>query len=157
MKRKIDVNKVENNEEVLNSKEREDRISILNLMVNEKGPLPLDKCREFETLDQLIEKGKLVLNEDKTEINFAYPISGLPTSHKVTLADGREFHSMCAIDSLGSYFTFWQDLEINSTCSVSGEPIKVVVKDGKISDVNNPNIHCIHVDLNEFEDWSASC
>ena len=64
---------------------------------------------------------------------------------------------MCAIDSLGSYFTFWQDLEIDSVCSTSGEPIKVVVKNGEIVHRSSPDIHCIHVNLNEFQDWSACC
>lgn len=157
MKTSIDIKDVECNEEILTPEERKDRIGILNLMLDEGGVLPISKCSKFKTLESLIEKGKLILNDEETEIQFAYPVSGLPTSHHITLKDGREYYSMCAIDSLGSYFTFWQDLEIDSVCSTSGEPIKVVVKNGEIVYKSSPDIHCIHVDLNAFDDWSASC
>ncbi|WP_300408946.1 MerB-like organometallic lyase SaoL [Lagierella sp.] len=157
MKRTIELNGVLSNEDSLTSEEMKDRIKVLNLLIEEEGPLPVDKCNKINSFDELVKKGKFVLNEDGTMINFAYPISALPTAHRVTLDDGRGFFSMCAIDSLGSYFTFWQNLEINSSCSVTGEPIVVKVEDGKISYKNVENIHCIHVNLNEFEDWSASC
>lgn len=157
MKTSIDIKGVECNEEILTPEERKDRIGVLNLMVDEGGTLPISKCSKFKTLDSLIKKRKLILDEEDKEIQFAYPVSGLPTPHHITLEDGREYYSMCAIDSLGSYFTFWQDLEINSVCSTSGEPIKVVVKNGEIVYKSSPDIHCIHVDLNKFDDWSASC
>lgn len=157
MKRHIDISDVECNEEILTPEERKDRIDILNLMLDEGGTLLILKCSKFKTLESLIEKGKLILNDEETEIQFAYPVSGQPTSHHITLSDGREYYSMCAIDSLGSYFTFWQDLEIDSVCSTSGEPIRVVVKNGEIVYKSSPDIQCIHVDLNKFDDWSASC
>ena len=157
MKTSIDIKDVECNEEILTPEERKDRIGILNLMLDEGGVLPISKCSKFKTLDSLIKKKKLILDEQEKEIQFAYPVSGLPTSHHITLSDGREYYSMCAIDSLGSYFTFWQDLEINSVCSTVGEPIKVVVKNGEIVHRSSPDINCIHVDLNAFENWSACC
>lgn len=91
------------------------------------------------------------------DINFMYPVSALPTGHKVTLADGRMFSAMCAVDAMGTAFTFKQDVVVRSSCSVSREPIEVVIKNGKAVKVTPSTAHVLHVDLTNNLDWSGSC
>lgn len=111
----------------------------------------------MEIINSLSEKGMIVFDEDKNNVIFAYPVSGEHTSHEIHLADGRAFHSMCAIDSLGSTFTFGQDLIIKSKCSTSGDPLEIAIKDKQIESTNVDDIYVIHVDLNEEKDWFSSC
>lgn len=41
--------------------------------------------------DNLDNKSSIVVDENKN-VNFIYPVSAIPTNHKVTLADGRSFN-----------------------------------------------------------------
>jgi len=107
-------------------------------------------------LKSLIEKNIIVVDEDG-KVNFIYPVSAIPTNHKVKLQDGREFTAMCAIDAIGAAFTFKQNVEIVSTCSNCGSAIKVTVKDGKLYDYEPDNLHILHVDLNKNANWSGNC
>lgn len=116
--------------------------------------LNIEKLNEI--INRFVEKNIVVVN-DKGDINFIYPVSALPTHHLVTLSDKRKFNAMCAIDSLGSTFTFGQDIEILSECSECGEKIKIEIKNGKIKRVSSKNIRVLHVDLNKHKNWSGSC
>ena len=107
-------------------------------------------------LGRLVEKRVAVL-DDRGNVNFIYPVSALPTNHRVSLPDGRDFFAMCAIDALGAAFTFGQDTRVRSNCSECGQAISVCVKDGKIADLSCPDTHALHVDLNRMDDWAASC
>ncbi|OXT17184.1 hypothetical protein B9K06_12550 [Bacillus sp. OG2] len=62
------------------------------------------------------------------DVTVAYPFSGVPTPHRVTLAGMSPAYSMCAIDALGipSMFT---DAMIESECALCGETITINVKD----------------------------
>lgn len=113
--------------------------------------------KEVENIyENLIIKDIIVPDEEKN-INFIYPVSALATNHKVTLEDGRTFTAMCAIDSIGSHFTFKQNIEINSNCSNTGEEIYIKLEDGEIVDYYPEELHILHVDLNNNNDWSADC
>ena len=58
--------------------------------------------QEYEEIIQcLIDKDGMVVDEEAKNVNFIYPVSSLETNHRVTLADGREFTAMCAIDAMG--------------------------------------------------------
>lgn len=104
----------------------------------------------------LVEKRAAVVDADGN-VNFIYPVSALPTNHVVRLADGRSFHAMCAIDALGTAFTFEQDVRIESKCSECGEALFASVEGGKIAALSHPGVHALHVDLNKVDNWATSC
>ncbi|MFI3271080.1 MAG: MerB-like organometallic lyase SaoL [Pseudomonadota bacterium] len=113
--------------------------------------------QEFQSLVRtLIQKEGLVCNA-QGDITCAYPVSSMPTRHKVTLADGRQLYTMCAIDALGSAFTFKQDVHIETLCGHSNTPIFIDVKDEQISDASSKDVHIITFHLDQIVNWSGSC
>lgn len=106
--------------------------------------------------DNLDNKSSIVVDENKN-VNFIYPVSAIPTNHKVTLADGRSFSAMCAIDAMGTAFTFNQDVKIKSVCSNCGDSIYVEIKDGQLIEYTPEEMHILHVDLNKNKNWSGEC
>lgn len=107
-------------------------------------------------LDGLIQKNGIVTDEEGN-INFIYPVSAIPTNHRIRLADGREFTAMCAIDAMGAAFTFKQDIDVVSKCSNCGSDIKVSIRDGRLHSYEPIDLHILHVDLNKNSNWSGSC
>ncbi|MSU03329.1 hypothetical protein FYJ83_17870 [Tissierella sp. DSM 105185] len=107
-------------------------------------------------LDSLTQKNGLVV-DDEGNVNFIYPVSAIPTNHRVRLQDGREFTAMCAIDAIGSAFTFKQDVDIESKCSQCGSDIKVSIKNGELYSYEPSDLHILHVDLNKNLNWSGNC
>lgn len=107
-------------------------------------------------LEQLIAKRAVVV-DGAGNIQFIYPVSALPTPHKVQLRDGRSFSAMCAVDALGAAFTFEQDTTVTSRCSECGEPVGVRVQACQITELSPETLHVLHVDLNRVENWAASC
>ncbi|NTV12566.1 MAG: hypothetical protein HGA96_01315 [Desulfobulbaceae bacterium] len=109
----------------LTASERAFRKSLLDLIIQAGQPvtpaeLASDTGRSIQECAELVSalqaKGLLVRNHGG-EIAFVYPVSSLPTPHRVTLADGRSFYAMCAIDALGSSSEFAQDATVTSSCS----------------------------------------
>ena len=115
----------------------------------------VDKKNITRVLENLLEKNAAVVDEDN--INFIYPVSAISTNHKVKLADGRGFSAMCAIDAMGTAFTFKQDVEIDSSCSHCGESIKVSIRDSRLNTYEPNDLHILHVNLNKNANWSGSC
>lgn len=109
-----------------------------------------------EKIESLIENNGLVIG-DNEEVIFVYPVSALPTNHIVTMEDGRTFSAMCAIDAMGTAFTFSQNVRVNSKCSSTGEDVCVVIENGRVKDYSPKTLHALHVDLNKFKNWGASC
>ena len=64
---------------------------------------------------------------------------------------------MCAIDAIGSAFTFHQDTEIHSKCSSCGADVFVRVKDGKIVEHSPADLHALTFTLGEIANWAGSC
>jgi len=104
----------------------------------------------------LAAKGLLVKNV-AGEIAFVYPVSALPTRHRVTLADGRAFSAMCAIDALGCAFEFARDAAVTSSCSHCQRPLSVRLAGGRVAHADPPTIQVLHVDLDQYGDWAANC
>ncbi|MGX6592211.1 MerB-like organometallic lyase SaoL [Cetobacterium ceti] len=125
------------------------------LSENEGREIILENDFPEEIYDNLKEKEVFVTVDGN--IGYIYPVSGFPTHHRVKRADGKEFYAMCAVDALGSYATFYKDLEINSICSETGEEIKIIIKNGKVTKYSPENIHVLHVDLEKFKNWAANC
>ena len=115
--------------------------------------IPVEKVRELE--ESLREK-RVVSIQDGF-VNFIYPVSALVTNHKVHLSDGREFFAMCAIDGIGTSFTFKQDISLSSSCSKCGEEVYLELVDGEILKYYPEDLHVLHVDLNKNRDWSGNC
>lgn len=152
-------------DERLNERERKARRFLMNYTIDNGKPFNLDedaqgmgftKQEQEGLFDSLKSKASIVVGQDKN-VNFIYPVSGLPTNHKVTLADGRSFSAMCAIDAMGTAFTFKQDIEINSVCSNCGDSVYVKIKDGKLVKYFPEEMHILHVDLNRNPNWSGDC
>lgn len=109
-----------------------------------------------QIIQEIRAKDGLVL-DDSGLIHFIYPVSAQPTNHVVHLADGREFTAMCAIDAIGAAFTFHQDTEVKSSCSVCGADLFVKIADGILVDCTSKEIHVLTFDLEKIENWAASC
>lgn len=158
MTNKFDLNSVINNEDGLSKEEKIARLLVLEKMATLARPLNLyEASLSHEMIRVLVKKDKIVLNNEGDKISFCYPVSGEQTSHVVELDDGRVFHSMCAIDALGASFTFGSNLTINSNCSVSGKEIKIRIENGTIVNKNADDIYAIHMNLNDSDNWAASC
>lgn len=109
-----------------------------------------------QILDSLVNKNAMAMDEDNN-VNFIYPVSAFNTNHKVHLSDGRVFSAMCAVDAMGSSFTFNQDIKINSKCSECGEDIFIDIKNGQLASYSPELTHVLHVDLNKNQNWSGNC
>ena len=107
---------------------------------------------------------KLAGQDAAGHVRYAYPVSASPTAHCVTLADGRTLYAMCAIDSLGCYFTFGQPVQVEARCHVCGEPVHVCVhgpaqwgaQTAAQVESQPPGAYATHVDLNKYDDWAAN-
>ena len=109
-----------------------------------------------ESLQELKEKGLIVLQEDGA-ITGLYPVSALKTPHKVQLEDGRSFYAMCAIDALGAVYEFGQDLKISSSCKRCNTLISIASEETRFVSVRPPTAHALHVAIEKYRNWAASC
>jgi hypothetical protein len=149
----------------LSEEERLLRLHLLDQIIEKGAPVAISSLNQSKALPQLdtdslirsmVDK-RAVVPDQKGNINFAYPVSAMPTNHKVTLKDGRKFHAMCAVDAIGAAFTFRQDVRVDSVCSQCGQKISLVIKDGKIVNLHPEGTHVMHVDLNNADNWAGSC
>lgn len=151
------------------SKENELRLYIMNFIIDEKRPFHLERDKQKalqalemtekeyqESADCLVQKDGMVADEAQ-HVNFIYPVSALPTNHQVTLQDGRSFTAMCAIDAMGSAFTFHQDIEIHSVCTGGGEPVYVKIKNGEMVEHSPKGLYALTFPLGELQNWAGSC
>lgn len=113
--------------------------------------------QEYREIIEVLEARDGMVTDDEGRVNFIYPVSALATNHHVTLADGRRFNAMCAIDAIGAAFTFHQDIEVNSVSAVSGEPVFVKIVDGKVEDYGPKGLHALTFPLGQLSDWAGSC
>jgi hypothetical protein len=149
----------------LTEPERLVRMALINEIIDSGGSLDDEAVAALDArydLDveaialSLLNKRVMVKNADG-DIAFIYPVSGLPTPHKVYLQDGRVFHAMCAVDAPGAAFTFEQNVSVASVCSHCKAPIKVEIRDGKFTALEPATTHVLHTDLNKIENWAAGC
>jgi hypothetical protein len=63
---------------------------------------------------------------------------------------------MCAVDAMGTAFTFEQDVEIESECSECGARILVEIERGELARVEPASLRVLHVDLEKVDDWVAA-
>jgi Alkylmercury lyase len=67
------------------------------------------------------------LDPAASRVMVAYPFSGAPTFHRVTLAGAATVHAMCALDALGILQMAHRSGQISSADPSSGQPITVEV------------------------------
>jgi mercuric reductase len=69
-------------------------------------------------------KKQVVLDGMGGEVLGAYPVTMEKTPHKVKV-NGHTIHAMCAIDALAVGAVFHTEVEIDSVCHVTGEPVHI--------------------------------
>ena len=75
----------------------------------------------------------LVLFPGSTEIWMANPFCFAPTPHRVT-AGGRIWTGTCCWDALGIPSALHADGEIATECACCGEPLRLAVRDGELTE-----------------------
>ncbi|MEF9951138.1 MAG: MerB-like organometallic lyase SaoL [Clostridium sp.] len=152
----------------LTAEEKRIRLFIINYIVD-KGKgfnldyLTEDTCRllsvDYSKIGETIKsmEGKEGFHVEDNVVKFIYPVSSVATMHRVTLDDGRSFNAMCAIDSLGSHFTFGRNTEISSKCACCGEALNVKVKDSIIESASHNSIFVLHANMKKFKNYGNSC
>lgn len=159
----------------LNVGEKNIRYRIMEFIINNEKPFNINEDyeeiingknseeykkftkEEFLKITELLINKQAMVTDEENNVNFIYPVCAMPTNHQVTLEDGRKINAMCAVDAMGTAFTFRQNIKINSSCSVCGEAVEVEIKDGKIIYFSPENLHVLHVDLNKITNWSGCC
>jgi hypothetical protein len=139
------------------------RAALLGCLVDAQAPLPFAAAGSALGWhpDKVIAAGKglvakkLFVLDAEERVQFAYPVSAVPTSHKVILADGRTLYAMCAIDALGCCFTFGQPVVVESICQLCGRPLRIAVASAEQVVAEPPTAYAVHVDLDKYEDWAT--
>ena len=151
-------------------RQNELRLFIMNFTVDNSRPFNLDGDRKLaldalsmseaeyqEITAALMERDGMVIDQDSKDVNFIYPVSALATNHRVTLADGRSYCAMCAIDAIGSTFTFHQDTTVDSVCTGCGTPVHIELKDGKVVNHSPEELYALSFQPEEVSNWAGSC
>jgi len=141
---------------LLSEEEKEARSLLMNKIIKDGCPVKASEIIDAELLQKLVAKHVIVQGEDGV-VTVVYPVSALPTPHKVKLKDGRSFFSICAVDSLGSAFVFQQDIAVNSSCSHCQKPVSVVIENGAITLTDPDDICVTHTDLVGEVNWAGNC
>lgn len=149
----------------LTGEERLLRLYLLDQIIANGRAVSISSLKQAEELQFLNSEDLIssmmdkhvIVTDQAGNVNFAYPVSALPTNHKVALKDGRKFHAMCAIDAIGAAFTFKQDVHVESVCAECGQKITVCIQNEKIVNLYPADTHVLHVDLNQTDNWAGSC
>jgi hypothetical protein len=91
----------------------------------------------------------LVVLDAAGEVAGAYPFTTEATAHRVTL-DGVTVHAMCAVDALAVAAMLGTATRVESTCLVSGRPVRVALQGSTITACTPPTLEVgIH--------WATPC
>jgi len=87
---------------------------------------------EMEAAFDRLHKKRLLVPEpgDPSRIRMAPPFSGIETSFRVNV-QGKTYYANCVWDALGIPAALHQDGEVNAADGHTGEPMSLMVKDGK--------------------------
>ena len=153
---KTELTAIPNINALLSDQERQARSLLMDKIIMNDGPVKPSEFQKKNLLQGLVSKGVIVQGENGS-VSVVYPVSALPTPHKVTLKDGRSFYAICAVDSLGSAFTFAQDIIVTSLCSYCQKPISVTIENGEITTFDPNGIFVTHTDLVGEVNWAGNC
>lgn len=99
----------------------------------------------------------LVALDIRGNIRLAYPFTKSVTGHRVTMGD-HVFNSLCAIDALGTGDMYQADVQVQSECRFSGEPIEITTRsDGKELERVSPAGSVVWYDFAYLDKAAASC
>ena len=141
---------------LLSDQERHARLLLMDKIIMNGSPVKPSEFQNNDLLQSLGSKGVIVQDEEGS-VSVVYPVSALPTPHKVKLKDGRSFVAICGVDSLGSAFTFAQDIEVTSSCSCCQKPVSVTIENGQRSTFDPDNNFVTHTDLAGEVNWAGTC
>lgn len=144
---------------MMNSREIVFRSELLNYIIKVKRPFfpeEIEGKYERSVFESLSQKGLVAFREDGAIVGV-YPVSALPTRHKVQLGDGRFFYAMCAIDSIGIAYELGEDLLITSSCTKCNMPITIEIQNGEVSQLTPSTAYASHVSIEKYKDWAESC
>ncbi|MEK3992887.1 MULTISPECIES: organomercurial lyase [Robertmurraya] len=86
-----------------------------------------EQIDDQSALRRLRELDLINWDQNSGDVTVAYPFSGVPTPHRVTVAGKSPAYSMCVIDALGIP-SMYTDAVIESECAFCGEEITIDVK-----------------------------
>lgn len=111
---------------------------IIRSLVEEGRPPNRQEIRELlgggdvdAALERLKSDDLIVLNTEGNEAVGAYPVTIEDTPHRVTV-NGHDIHAMCALDALSVGPMFQAEVDIQSRCQLTGEPIHIRQQDQEI-------------------------
>ena len=99
--------------------------------VPDPATLPAPAGHDLGVLLRELHDRDVVRLDEHARVRAAYPFSGVPTAHRVTLVDGPTVYAMCAIDALGMADMLGKDVVITSADPGSGAPIQVTIRNGQ--------------------------
>lgn len=148
----------------LTLEERTVRAEIMKAIITSGHPVRMSGAESLEgrlglaagKILSTLEAKNVIGRDHNGDIAYVYPVSAYPTSHKVSMKSGQVFHAMCAIDSLGSAFTFQQDIKIDSSCSLCNNPISISIENGQLLDYEPSTLHVLRYNLNTVESINKS-
>lgn len=108
----------------------------------------LDMAGGDENILKELEESDTVVFDDNGEPIGSYPFTMDTREHRI-MVNGHSVHAMCALDSLSVHPMYQLPVEINSVCAVTGEPIRLVQEDGRLT---NSEAKDVHVGIN----WNAA-
>lgn len=91
-------------------------------------------------INKLEEKDLLFRRKKTKKILSIYPLSLLPTDHKVILEKSESLFAMCAVDALGIPNMFKENAKIVSKCEGCKQEIIIQIKNGMIISKSHPHI-----------------
>ncbi|MCW8923902.1 MAG: alkylmercury lyase family protein [Gammaproteobacteria bacterium] len=101
-----------------------------------------------EAINLLQQKDMVVFDSNREPVG-AYPFTMEKREHKISV-NGHLVHSMCALDSLAISPMYGVELEINSICHVSGEPI--LIRQNGFEIINSSDVENVFFAIN----WNAA-
>jgi len=109
-------------------------------------------ARRVDDVDEAIktlQQNDMVVFDSSGEPIGAYPFTMEKREHKITV-NGHLVYSMCALDSLAISSMYKLELEINSVCHISGEPVVIKQKGSEI--INATDVEDVYFGIN----WNAA-
>ncbi|MDA1001399.1 MAG: organomercurial lyase [bacterium] len=70
------------------------------------------------------------------------PFSNIPTQFRITVDGRQKWFAQCAFESLAMCWMFpGKEVEVDTYCMHTGEPLRIVNRDGEILHASHPGIH----------------
>jgi len=98
---------------------------------------------------KILQQNDMVVFDGEGEPVGAYPFTMEKRGHRISV-NGHLVHSMCALDSLAISPMYGVELEINSACHVTGEP--VLIRQKGLNILNASDVQDVYFAIN----WNAA-